>query len=125
MVKEHKLNKVDIFATGKDPINKTGEFFASTTDSWFPLWTYVTIICEDLLSDEESNLGFFPKELKTTIEQDHAIQMARIIHQEIENGNAQEFAIKTFPEANDFLFSVEELGTFASFCGLSGGFNLS
>jgi hypothetical protein len=124
-MKEHKsIQPVEIFATGLNPISIDGEYFTTTTDSWFPLWSYITIVCEDFLSEDEEQIGFYPKQLRSQIPQDISIKMARALFSEIENGNAKAFGESTFPNG-DFTFSVDELSKFAHFCGLSGGFKLS
>lgn len=124
MTSYQKIQPVEIFATGLDPITEEGEHFTATTDLWFPLWSYITMVCEDFLSDEEEQIGFYPKQLRTEIPQEISIKMARLLMKEIENGNAKAFGENTFPNG-DFTFSVDELRNFANFCGLSGGFKLS
>lgn len=125
MTKEQNISKVGIFAIGANPIDTDGEQFQSETNRWFPVWLYVTIVCEDLLSVIESNMGFYPKHLKTVISQKNSIEMANRLLKEIKSGNAKEYGDKNFLHDETFTFSVEDVEAFANFCGLSGGFHLS
>ena len=111
MISEKTQSKVGIFAIGANPIDTDGEQYISETNRWFPVWLYVTVICEDLLSVEESNMGFYPKHLKTV--------------ESIRNGKAKEYGDKSFLHDETFTFSVDDVEEFSKFCGLSGGFHLS
>jgi len=125
MISEKTTSKVGIFAIGANPIDTEGEQYISETNQWFPVWLYVTVICEDLLSVEESNMGFYPKHLKTVISEKNSIEMANRLLESIRNGQAKEYGDKNFLHDETFTFSVDDVEEFANFCGLSGGFHLS
>jgi hypothetical protein len=125
MISEQTIPKVGVYAIGTDPIDTEGEKFISETNRWFPAWLYVTVICEDLLSVEESNMGFYPKHLKTVISEKNSIEMAHRLLEAVKTGDAKEYGIKNFSHDETFTFSVEDVEEFAKFCGLSGGFHLS
>jgi len=125
MISEKTQSKVGIFAIGANPIDTDGEQYISETNRWFPVWLYVTVICEDLLSVEESNMGFYPKHLKTVISEKNSIEMANRLLESIRNGKAKEYGDKSFLHDETFTFSVDDVEEFSKFCGLSGGFHLS
>ena len=125
MTSEQTIPKVGVYAIGTDPIDTDGEKFISETNRWFPVWLYVTVICEDLLSVEESNMGFYPKHLKTVISEKNSIEMAHRLLEAVEIGDAKEYGDRNFNEDETFTFSVDDVKAFAVFCGLSGGFHLS
>ena len=125
MISEKTQVDVEIFAIGTDPINREGEQFISETNQWFPVWLYTAMLCEDLLSVEESNMGFYPKHLKTFISEKNSIEMANRLLESIKNGEAQKYGDRNFLHDKTFTFSVNNVEEFAKFCGLSGGFHLS
>jgi hypothetical protein len=125
MITEQTILNVGVYAVGTNPIDTNGEKYISETNRWFPVWLYVTVICEDLLSVEESNMGFYPKHLQTVISEKNSIEVAHRLLESIKNGNAKEYGDKNFLHDETFTFSIEDVESFAVFCGLSGGFSLS
>jgi hypothetical protein len=112
---------VELFARGLNPSCEIGEEYVLGIHDWFSVWLYVTDLAEDLLSKEETHVGFFPKQLKQEISESAAIEIAKRVLDSIEKGEAKDFGEKIHSPN----FSVENLKNFALFAGFSGGFALA
>lgn len=124
MITEKTKKDIDIFAKGLNPVTSDGEEFVLSTVNWFPLWLYIADTCEDLLSEDEFSVGFYPKHLKTKLNQSSAIKLARRLHENINNGETQKHIEKNFTEDPVFKLSIKNVKDFALFAGTSGGFIL-
>ncbi len=121
MITEKINNEVSVFARGLNPVTLNGEEYRATVTNWFPLWLYVAETCEDLLSKDESGSGFYPKQLRLSLSEKSAIELAQRLHNKIRSGETQEYINKFFNTDPVFEMTIQDVKDFAVFCGTSGG----
>jgi len=120
---------------GLNPRSPRGEYFRSNVWWWRPLWRWVALNNQGILSDADIEMGDYNSGY--TIGEEKALKLAELIlsstgdiqRQEpgpLLQGPQQEFYKRDRLESLDksYRFSAENMLDFAEFCRESGGFRI-
>jgi hypothetical protein len=113
-----------VYAVGNDPVSPDGNQYEVSFNTWFSLWIYISMLCEDILTDHDVSSGFYFRELRSMITEENAIIMAKRILDVVKSGEADKMAKKLFAQDPN-RFTSKDLEKFGLFCGFSGGFTLN
>ena len=107
-----------------------GAYFRNNSWWWRPLWQYVCLIADDILSDEQKKGGEYNNDV--LIDGDTAKRLGDRLSIALSNGS-----VKIYQEARDcfrkyckdkafadYYFSEENVKAFKDFCLNSGGFTI-
>ena len=117
-----------------------GSYFRANVWWWRPLWQYVGITCEDILTEDDIASGEVND--NHLISEDKAVLIAKRLQERIDDGSAQAFEDEIVkymdsvekdkhgsPKNDDdwmahYPFTVGNLQEFILFCSESGGFTI-
>ena len=108
-----------------------GIYFRNNVWGWKPLWHFVTMVCDNILTEKDIENGSFNDGHK--ISKTKANKIAKRLFKLIESGQVKEYE-KVFKAEQDSLgkddwnkhypFSEDNVRKFANFCANSGGFRI-
>tara|TARA_R100000008_G_C3486443_1_gene116472 strand:+ start:227 stop:595 length:369 start_codon:yes stop_codon:yes gene_type:complete len=115
---------------GKKAKSEKGEYFRNNVWFWRPLWQYICIECDDILTIKQAEGGCFNDGVK--ISKAKAERIAKRLEEKIQDGSVDlhkagyDATVDKVGDkwAQNYPFLTENVVKFAEFCKESGGFEI-
>ena len=85
-------DEIDAYRVASDAWHSKnqGAYFRNNVWNWKPLWEFVCELCDEVLSEEEKNKGWFNEGYE--YDADTALEIANRLHDALESGFVQKYA---------------------------------
>ncbi|MDM7999789.1 MAG: hypothetical protein QUS33_07290 [Dehalococcoidia bacterium] len=130
--------------TGVNPKNRRGRMFSCNLWAWHPLWSFVSLVASDILTEEQQNGGHYNCP-PTTVAAETSLEIARRLRQILKQPEKYEDGVKkaegrarleqrglvkalkelSGEAAGGFHLDRKTVAAFAGFCESSGGFRIT
>ena len=115
---------------GRKAKSEKGEYFRNNVWFWRPLWQYICLECEDILTIKEAEGGCFNDGVKIT--KSKALKIAKRLREKLNDGSVDlhkavyDGTVEQVGDkwAKSYPFETDNVLKFTEFCEESGGFEI-